>query len=260
MADTKGFLDHVKNRKSANTLIAYSETVARFDEFTKRHGYALDKRTVEAFLDYMTAKRASPRTLNRHLSAIKSLYKYLGIELRVESFRIPSRLPVYLDDDEIERFYASTRTPFEIMIAHCLIGAGLRLSELHDLKIIDIDLRRGVVNIIGKGDKQRLVATNQHVVDALKSYIKTLEPDATMLVPRHRSSIYKTVRAVAKRAAINKPISPHKLRHSYASAYIRHGGNILELRDQLGHTNISTTNTYLHTSIQDRVKNLPKGV
>jgi integrase/recombinase XerC len=146
--------------------------------------------------------------------------------------------------------------------------SGIRLAELCNLRIQDIKYDNSCLRIVGKGDKERLVAVSKQLLDILHSYlaqqyttkINLIDKDSKVF-PKDRRGIERIIEIAAERAGItDKHITPHTLRHTYASRAYKKGMNLANLRDQLGHENIATTNIYTHTDIEERKSNLPEGI
>lgn len=251
------FKDFLKDRKSPLTSKAYLETVTAYLKFSNNNPAV---ENVEKFLSYLSAKRhCGGRSLNRHLAALKSFFKNVIKQkepLMIEPYRFERKLPVWIDSEEQKRLIAACRSPLARAIVICLLGSGLRLQELCTLKISDVN-HKGFLTVMGKGRKERTVAVPKGVIEEIDSYLQW-RPDSSIYVfARAKNTVERIVRETARRAHLSGKITPHTLRHSYASSYLDSGGELLHLRDQLGHANLATTNIYVHSKPEQIRKVMP---
>lgn len=213
----------------------------------------------------------SPRSQARIISGLKSLYKYLKLEniietnptLLLESPRVGRTLPEVLSVEEIDAMVeAIDMEKAEGQRNHAIIetlyGCGLRVSELCDLRIDNINFDEGVLMVIGKGNKQRLVPMSEVSIEQIKiwfedrSQLKIKKGAESYVFLNRRGNrltrmmIFYIVRQLAELAGIRKPISPHTLRHSFATHLLEGGANLRAIQQMLGHESISTTELYLH--------------
>ena len=310
-SDSPRLLDRVRARLrlghyGERTEIAYVGWIKRFILFHgKRHPAGMAKAEVEAFLTHLAvAREVSASTQNQALSALLFLYKeVLGINLPwlgdVVRAKKSSRLPVVLSRDEAQRLLAELPDPELALIVGLLYGAGLRLSEVVDLRIKDLDLaRRQLVVRDGKGGKDRVSLIPVKLVELLRARIAWCRAlhaadlaqgrgqaslskgaarafpgaaasfgwqyvfPATGLIVDPRSGavrrghvderrVQRAVKAAAARAAIAKSVSPHVLRHSFATHLIEAGYDIRTVQELLGHADVSTTLIYVHALNDD---------
>lgn len=214
-------------------------------------------------------------TAARRLSGIRRFYRYLLREgviaedptLRIDSPRLPRRLPDTLSEEDVERLLAEpdTAIPLELRdraMLEILYGCGLRVSELVGLRIDQVNLRQGVVRITGKGDKERLVPLGEEAVDWLLRYVKEARAEllrgkpSDALFPGNRAeamtrqAFWYRIRHYAVRAGIRKHLSPHTLRHAFATHLLNHGADLRVVQMLLGHADLSTTQIYTHVARQ----------
>lgn len=212
-----------------------------------------------------------PRSCARILSGIKNFYRYLRLEgimetdptELLESPSVGSRLPSVLSLEEIDALIAAMEdTPTgrrNRAIVETMYGCGLRVSELCALQISHIDFRNAVMLIRGKGSKERLVPVNEVALTRIKNYVDTdrndvpiasVDADTVFLNSRGRHlsrvMIFYILRDAAARAGIRTPLSPHTLRHSFATHLLEGGANLRSIQQMLGHESIATTQIYLH--------------
>jgi len=210
---------------------------------------------------------AATATICRKLTTVKQFYRYLVAErhlaadptANVEAPRQVKKLPATLTLDEVERLLAAPdagklaglrdRAMLEVLYA-----TGLRVSELVNLARGDVNLKIGFVRCVGKGNKERIVPLGSVAVGSLQHYLAAREDDAPVLFPGRRrrpitrAAFWQTIKRLAKRAGILKDISPHTLRHSFATHLLERGADLRAIQEMLGHSSITTTQIYTHVS------------
>lgn len=244
----------------------------------------IDDRQISSFLLHISEQKSSPRTIARKLSTLKGLFKFLQREIdldqnptsRVDAPRFGRKLPVVLTLDEVEALlgapdHSSPEGLRDWAMFEVLYATGLRVTELIGLQRRQVDLNAGFVRVIGKGSKQRLVPLGQVAIDAIAEYENHARgellsnvggPGASpaLFVTRHggpmtRQAFWKNIKRYAVEAGIEKPISPHKLRHSFATHLLERGADLRIVQALLGHENINTTQIYTHVA-RERLKAL----
>lgn len=264
----------VERGYSENTREAYVTDVAKLLNALAAADIDPAKATVDdlrTFMGDLHDLGIMPRSCARILSGIKNFYRYLRLEgvmdtdptELLESPSVGSRLPSVLSLDEIDALIAAMDdTPLgrrNRAIIETMYGCGLRVSELCALQISHIDFRSAVMLIRGKGSKERLVPVNEVALTRIKNYIDT-DRNEVPIVPadadtvflnsrgRHlsRVMIFYILRDAAARAGIRTPLSPHTLRHSFATHLLEGGANLRAIQQMLGHESIATTQIYLH--------------
>jgi integrase/recombinase XerD len=259
----------IERRMSPNTAASYSSDIKEF--FTDCGAKPEDVRT-EDVEDWLSARaeKVSKRTQARELSALKSFFDYMILEgLRknnpcesLESPRIGRYLPDVLSVEEVGRIMESVdcsdpKGLRDRAILEILYGCGLRVSEAVGLKISDVFLKEGFVRVIGKGDKQRIVPLGKVAAECFRDYLgcrpeeaKPEYSDTAFLNrngrPLSRVYIFNMVKTQAIAAGINKNISPHTFRHSFATHLIENGADLRVVQEMLGHESILTTEIYTH--------------
>ena len=264
------------------SIDAYRQDLSDFTRFVVARGAASPARVQHAAITvYLISLRRQGRaasTVKRRIAAIRSLYKYLQREgvlahdptLDLASPRLPRRLPRILTVNEVERLLAAPnpgvqegvrdRALLELMYA-----TGLRVSETVGLDLSDLDLAHEVVRCIGKGNKERLVPLGSQAVRALREYLGKARP---RLARRHstqalfvsrlggrfsRQGCWKLIRRYARRSGITTPVTPHMLRHSFATHLLERGADLRAVQEMLGHATISMTQVYTHLT-RDRLR------
>ena len=276
------FLDHlrVERELSVATLAAYGHDLAELARFLVGRGVddvgAVRPVDLLEYLAALTTGRISARSQARALVAQRQLFKFLRRERicetnPTEEIDLPHfgrKLPVFLSLDEVERLLAAPgrstpRGMRDSAMLETLYATGLRASELVKLRLGDINLEAGYLVAFGKGKKQRIVPLGEAAVAILRSYIESARPeflgstcraseDAVFLTRfgrrMTRQAFWKILAAHARAAGIVKPISPHKLRHSFATHLVERGADLRSVQAMLGHADIGTTEIYTHLS------------
>lgn len=264
----------VERRLSANTVEAYKRDLEEFSHFIMRNYDVTPERVeqpmVERFMAWLYTRNRSAASQARRLSGVKSFYNYLLINDRVEHLptdnvdnpRHDRTLPDVLTVSEIDAMLATfdMTTPKgcrDSAIVEVLYSCGLRVSELTSLKISDLFFGEGYIRIVGKGDKQRLVPISSIARDKIQYYMDFRTPasrsEATVFLnnrgkPLTRVMVFNIIKQAALLAGIDKQISPHTLRHSYATHLLEGGANIRQVQELLGHESILTTEVYTHVN------------
>jgi integrase/recombinase XerD len=266
---------------SENTLSAYASDLKIFANWLqKKQLTEVNESDISGFLANRYKKGVEARTTARILSSLRRFYAYLLRENQInvdptaliESPHIGLTLPVSLSEQDVESLLQAPeisdtlgfrdRTMLELLYA-----TGLRVSELVGLTATQINFRMGVLRIIGKGNKERLVPIGEEALDWLEKYIiqarqeilSERSSDALFVTKRAtgmtRQAFWHIIKRYAKKAQINKPISPHTLRHAFATHLLNHGADLRVVQLLLGHTDLSTTQIYTHIAKQ-RLKEL----
>jgi integrase/recombinase XerD len=270
------YLDHLRIERALakSSIDAYARDLARFAEHLEGEGIVeatlLGHGAVSSFLVRLGSEGLGARSAARYLSAVRGLCRFLVRERRIEHDpcelvdrpKLGRRLPRALTLDEIVRLLeapdpTSARGRRDRAMLQLMYAAGLRVSELCGLTLADLDRRRGVVAAFGKGDKRRFVPVGEMALGAVEAYLndraqhrhahKTttlfLSPSGKRLT---RQAFWKRVLVHARTAGISKRVSPHKLRHSFATHLLENGADLRSVQAMLGHADISTTEVYTH--------------
>ena len=264
----------VERRLSANTVEAYRRDLEEVSHFIMRNYGVVPERVeqpmVERFMAWLYDRNRSAASQARRLSGVKSFYNYLLINDRVEHLptdnvdnpRLDRTLPDVLTVEEIDAMLAtfdmtSPKGCRDSAMVEVLYSCGLRVSELTSLKISDLFFGEGYIRIVGKGDKQRLVPISNIARDKIQYYMDFRTPasrsEATVFLnnrgkPITRVMVFNIIKQAALLAGIDKQISPHTLRHSYATHLLEGGANIRQVQELLGHESILTTEVYTHVN------------
>ena len=268
-------------RMSPNTVESYARDLASLAEFAEKREMAVEvmgRRDLEAFVRGLMSKGLSPRSVARMVASVRGFFKFLAIERKLDEspaadLRAPRAwpaLPKFLDLDDVDRLLAApgTSTPRGLRdkaLLEVLYASGMRVSELVALRPGDLNLENGYLTCIGKGDKQRIVPVGQDAVEWLRRYMR--EGRAALLGQRSslwlfvnarggrlsRVGFWKILKAYGIQAGITREISPHVLRHSFATHLLERGADLRAIQVMLGHADLSTTQIYTHV-LEARLK------
>ena len=271
------YIQHLQVERglSRHTVHGYASDLARFGRWLIDEGVVLDEveeGTVAGFLVSLSRAGLSARTQARALSSTRGFFRFLVEERRrssdptelLEGPRLLNKLPDVLNREEVLRLLAAptgdkpNRVRDRAML-HTMYAAGLRVTELVSLELGDINLEDGFVAVLGKGNKRRIVPLGAHARAAMVEYWTQVRPEwahpatrACFVTARGkamtRQGFWKIVKKYARSAGITKPISPHKLRHSFATHLLAGGADLRSVQSMLGHADISTTQIYTHVT------------
>ena len=274
MIDT--YLTYLRDvrRVAQNTVESYARDLAALQTFAdglKRPVESLDRRDLEAFVRDLMTRGLSPRSVARTVASVRGFYKFAALEQKHEEsaaadLRAPRAwpaLPKFLDLDEVDRLLAQpdAKTPRGMRdkaLLEVLYASGMRVSELVSLKPGDLNLEEGYLTCVGKGDKERLVPIGHDATNWVQRYIR--EGRQTMLHQRtspwlfvnarggrlSRVGFWKILKSYGIAAGISRQISPHVLRHSFATHLLERGADLRAIQVMLGHADLSTTQIYTH--------------
>ncbi len=286
------FLSYLRVERglAQNTILAYGRDLKRFAVFLrKRQKLRMEDVTREDVVDFLSGlykEKMDSRSVARYLVTLRGLFKFAMMEEMVatdptenlESPKIRSSLPTYLRVDEIDKLLQAPNlaTPYGLRdraMLEVLYSTGLRVSELLNLRISDIDMRMGCVRCIGKGDKERLVPIGRKAIEAVEQYLangrpKFARPSAppphnhSLFLTRvgrrlSRVGIWKILHDYGMRLGLRGRLTPHKLRHSFATHLLEGGADLRSVQLMLGHADISTTQIYTHV-VEERLKQIYK--
>lgn len=269
---------------SKNTILSYSSDLEIFLNFCLAHNHDLLKKErdteslIASYLESRVEDGISKRSQARVISSLRSFFKFLEMEgrterdptERIDSPKIGRHIPAVLSVSEIERIISSVDLSApeghrNRAIIETLYSCGLRVSELVSLKISDLFLEESFLRVTGKGDKQRLIPVGDPASDAIRLYLAVRAggkiskgcEDILFLNRRggklSREMIFILIRKQAKAAGVEKEISPHTFRHSFASHLIENGADLRVVQQMLGHSSILTTEIYTHIN-SDRLR------
>lgn len=267
--DYRNYL-RLERRLSPNTVASYCHDVSGLLEFCGKGPAAIGPEDIKAYLGKVTADGLSKRSSARLVSSLRSFFDWCVQEGeikdnpcdRVDAPKLGKYLPSVLSLQEVEAILESVDTrkasgKRDRAILEVLYGCGLRVSEAAGLRISHVHFDEGFVDVVGKGDKQRLVPLGEPAADAIRTYLEDRPAPASRAVedilflnkfgkPLSRVSIFKMVKEQAMAAGVQKEISPHTFRHSFATHLIENGADLRIVQEMLGHESILTTELYTH--------------
>ncbi|MGK0499718.1 MAG: integrase/recombinase XerD [Oceanicoccus sp.] len=280
------YLDAIWMEKglSPNTLSSYRRDLLLFNRWLQQNaGPSLLKvqaATIQSYLAFCLQQKKSQRTTARLLSCLRGFYQYhlreslLSIDpsQNIASPKLPLPLPKSLSEEEVESLLAApdVELPLELRdraMLELLYASGLRVTELVTLRLGQVNMSQGVVRVMGKGSKERLVPTGEEALFWLRRYLEQARPlllggkMSDVLFPSKRGTVmtrqtfWHRIKIYAQRAAIDKPLSPHTVRHAFATHLINHGADLRVVQLLLGHSDLSTTQIYTHVA-RERMKEL----
>ena len=259
---------------SPNTISAYRRDLSGLRDFLRQRRVEIGRVGADRLARYLLAlhqQGLGPRSVARHLSAIRGLYRFLVREGRIgldptehlEAPHPPRRLPRTLSVAETAALVESPPTDHPIGIRdrallELLYATGMRASECHDLRIEDVNLAAGYVVCTGKGDRQRLIPVGAQALHWVRLYLGTARRSLTRRAdpgtlfvnragrPLSRQGLWGVIKKAARRMRVRGAVSPHTLRHSFASHLLERGADLRSIQAMLGHADISTTQIYTH--------------
>lgn len=267
---------------SKNTISAYRSDLKKYFAYLDKSGISINsvKHTdITEFLWQEKLSNHAPRSIYRMIETLKQYHAFIAAENLVEKNpasnitppKIPVKLPNFLSKDEVEALVCAPAGNKEKEVRNramleLLYATGLRVSELVGLELANIDFNLGFVRVIGKGNKERIIPAGKTSLECVKRYLKLRKKNifgetGLFLNSRgkkiSRIEFWKQVKRYARIAGINKRISPHTLRHSFASHMLAGGSDLRFVQEMLGHSSISTTQIYTHVD-RERLKELHK--
>ena len=289
-ATISAFVTHVKVEKglSANTVEAYRRDLVKFEAFAKKRKLTLEGVSRDDLVDFLAGlyrEKLESRTVARHLVTLRNFFRFAQIQdliatdptINLESPKIRRTLPGYLKLEDVERLLnqPDQKTSMgirDLAMLEVLYSTGLRVSELVGLKIGDLDSKMGCVRTIGKGDKERIVPVGKKALSMVEKYLQEARPELlkkaklsqsqALFVNRRGASlsrvgVWKILSAYGRRAGLRVALTPHMLRHSFATHLLERGADLRSVQLMLGHADISTTQIYTHV-VEERLKQIYK--
>ena len=274
------FIDYLRYEKkySENNIISYQNDLKKVCVFFKKDFTNLTKKNIQNYIQSLS-KKESTSSVSRTISTLKSFYKFLEINKYTKNNPLGTisnpknikKLPKVLSEEEVDKLLdINLKTSFDYRnkaMLELMYSSGLRVSELINLKVNDIDLNNASVRIFGKGSKERIVPLDDYAIEALDNYIKHHRKSLFkhgennyLFLNNHgnkmtRQGFFKILQKIVKEKNIKSEISPHTLRHSFATHLLKHGADLRSIQELLGHSDISTTQIYTHITSERLQKN-----
>jgi integrase/recombinase XerD len=289
-ATITSFITHVRVEKglSANTVSAYRRDLIKFEGFAKKRKLALEAVSRDDLVDFLAGlyrEKLESRTVARQLVTLRNFFRYAQIQdliatdpsANLESPKIRRSLPGYLRLEEVERLLTQPDANAALglrdrAMLEVLYSTGLRVSELVGLRVGDLDSKAGCVRCIGKGDKERIVPVGRKALAMVEKYLEQARPEilrqakalnnAALFVNKRgvalsRVGVWKILSGYGRRAGLRVALTPHMLRHSFATHLLERGADLRSVQLMLGHADISTTQIYTHV-VEERLKQIYK--
>jgi integrase/recombinase XerD len=287
-ATISSFLTYVKVEKglSSNTVSAYRRDLVKFDVFAQKRKLSLEAVSRDDLVDFLASLyrlKLESRTVARHLVTLRNFFRFAQIHelittdpsINLESPKIRRSLPGYLRLEEVERLLEQPDSTTALglrdrAMLEVLYSTGLRVSELIGLRVSDLDSKVGCVRCVGKGDKERIVPVGRKALLMVEKYLREARPkllgklrgSPTLFVNRRgvslsRVGVWKILSGYGKRAGLRVSLTPHMLRHSFATHLLERGADLRSVQLMLGHADISTTQIYTHV-VEERLKQIYK--
>ncbi len=270
------FLNYLEIEKnySSHTVINYKRDLEEFHSYLETNFKGIDVKKIDyfilrKFLSYLNLRKIGKKTISRKISTLKSFFKFLNREGIIESNPATSLLypkkekdlPKFLTEEEMARLIDAPQgndlwSLRDKAILEFLYSTGARVSEVVNLKKDDLDLISGIVKVKGKGRKERILPLGEPAVRALRNYLKERKDKSCYLFINRRGGrlsdrgIRLILDKYIKRLSLNCKVSPHTIRHSFATHLLNRGADLRSVQELLGHSSISTTQVYTHLSIE----------
>jgi integrase/recombinase XerD len=282
------FLTHVKVEKglSPNTVAAYQRDLNKFQVFAQKRKLALEGVGRDDLVDFLAGlyrDELDSKSVARHLVTLRNFFRFAQAQelitsdpsLNLESPKIRRALPGYLKVEDVDRLLAQpdAKTPYGLRdraMLEVLYSTGLRVSELIGLRVSDLDAKVGCIRCVGKGDKERIVPAGRKALGMVEKYLRDARPkllakgvSSTALfvnrrgTPLSRVGVWKILSTYGKQAGLRVALTPHMLRHSFATHLLERGADLRSVQLMLGHADISTTQIYTHV-VEERLKQIYK--
>ena len=277
------FLNYLNKERnfSKHTIRNYNIDLKQFSEFlytvnTSFNFLNLDKTILQMYIHQCSKHNFSDKTLSRKVASMKSLFKFLmqnslienNITSLIVSPKISKKIPNYLSKKEVTHLMSlpdlsTFRGTMHKCILEVLYSTGLRISELVNIQLVDFDLQKNIIKVKGKGDKERLVIIGKSASDSIKNYLRLgKNSDNIYLYPSSNklglhisvSYVYKMIKKYLVDVTKNEKMSPHSLRHSFATHLLDNGADLMSVKELLGHEDLSSTQVYTHISVEKMKK------
>jgi integrase/recombinase XerC len=274
----EGFLNYLRfeKRYSRHTLLSYQNDLEQFlafiiNGFDAPPVQVITAAIVRTWLAHLKAEKITSKSINRKISTLKSFFKFLMREGVIETTpmsiinapKINKRLPVYVEEKDMQtlfdyvEFSSDWNGQSEKLILQLFYNTGMRISELINLKIKQLDVAYNHIKVLGKGNKERIIPINKALINALEAYIKG-RPESTMEnifinekgKPLYAKQVYNLVKKNLALVTTVQKKGPHILRHSFATHLANNGADLNAVKELLGHSSLAATQVYTHNTIE----------
>lgn len=277
----ENFLEYLEviKKHSEHTIINYQNDLIDFLEFNDNKILNIDKDIVNKYMQYLYDKNVSRATISRRLSSLRSFYNYMynngfvdkNYFAMIKNPKKEKSLPKFVKDIDIDKMFMipDTRNPLgqrNLLIIRMLYATGVRVSELVNICIKDINIKERTIRILGKGNKERIVVFGNNTREILELYLNNgryklskgnndylfLNKDGNKISDRY---VRKIIDDIIFKASITMHVSPHMLRHTFATDMLNNGADLVSVKDLLGHESLNTTSIYTHVS-DDKIREI----
>ena len=267
-----------EKRLSENTVISYETDLNQFLSFYKEYSTSqkiekVDKRTIRSWIVKLSLSNLSAKSINRKIASLKSFFKFLvkrdlikkNPSSHVTSLKTDQKIPTFIKEKDINFLFKNIDVKEDctgqrdLLILELLYGTGIRISELINIKISDINFTKKEIKVIGKRNKERIIPLHNNAIYQTKKYLKLAEKEGYknqyLLFTKKGEKIYPMLinRIVKKHLSTlikSKKYNPHLLRHTFATHILNKGGDLNSIKDLLGHSSLAATQVYTHNSIE----------
>tara|TARA_B100001115_G_scaffold84856_1_gene62422 strand:- start:590 stop:1465 length:876 start_codon:yes stop_codon:yes gene_type:complete len=267
-----------EKRLSENTVISYETDLNQFLSFYKEYSTSqkiekVDKRTIRSWIVKLSLSNLSAKSINRKIASLKSFFKFLvkrdlikkNPSSHVTSLKTDQRIPTFIKEKDINFLFKNIDVKEDctgqrdLLILELLYGTGIRISELINIKISDVNFAKKEIKVIGKRNKERIIPLHNNAIYRTKKYLQLAEKEGYenqyLLFTKKGEKIYPMLinRIVKKHLSTlikSKKYNPHLLRHTFATHILNKGGDLNSIKDLLGHSSLAATQIYTHNSIE----------
>ena len=277
------FIDYLsyEKRYSSHTIRAYIKDLKDFNFFINKEEIkelkSISKKHIHQFLYFLSIKKYSNKSISRKLAALKSFFNYLvnknflkkNIIKSIPSPKLEKKLPFFLNQDQISLLLNLQKPKnieelIEVLILELFYSTGIRISELVKININDININENTIDILGKGNKKRVVIFGNYAKKRLLDYLNydTNKVTGYLFKAKRKSKqkyisqrfVFNVVKKHVAKVTQNEKISPHSLRHTFATHLLNNGADLISVKEFLGHVNLSSTQIYAHVNIEQMKK------
>ena len=283
------FLNYLKDirKYSEHTIRNYEIDLIQFIKYLYKCDSKIlilesNKEDIKEYLFSLHAKKMSDKSIARKVASLKSIFNYMSknnivdknILSSIKTPKISKKLPHLLSLDEIDKLFSIELTNDQILMEMCILelfyATGIRISELAKLKVKNIDMQEKTIKVVGKGNKERIVILGNTLITILRKYMDVFYNDNQVylfppLINKNKlsdhiseKSIYNITKKHLKRISNDEKLSPHSLRHSFATHLLQSGADLMSVKELLGHESLSSTQVYTHVQLEKMKKDYKK--
>ena len=274
------FIHHLKfeKRVSPNTIKSYGNDISQFLSFSEKYEnskeiLSIDNKTIRAWVIELSTKKLSNKSINRKIASVKSFFKFLvnrkliqkNPASLVQSLKTKKSLPLFIKENDMIELFKNININNSLeevrtdLVLELLYGTGIRINELINLKIKNINIKKNEIKVLGKRDKERIIPLNNNIIIKTKLYLnhenrKLYESDFLLLTNKgekvYPMMIYRMVKKCLSSLINSEKYNPHLLRHTFATHILNKGADLNAIKDLLGHESLAATQVYTHNSIE----------